>query len=82
MRIPKTLSIVAAAILLGAAGSFAQIKSPAASPYSELKQMVGVTEFTVKYSRPGVKGREVCRVLWSLWAGVQRDIQRGIQWGV
>ncbi|HBR94683.1 DUF2911 domain-containing protein [Coraliomargarita algicola] len=59
MRIPKTLSIVAAAILLGAAGSFAQIKSPAASPYSELKQMVGVTEFTVKYSRPGVKGREV-----------------------
>ncbi len=59
MLIPKTFSILAAASLLGAVGSFAQIKSPAPSPYSELKQVVGVTEFSVKYSRPGMKGREI-----------------------
>ncbi|MDQ8194176.1 DUF2911 domain-containing protein [Coraliomargarita sp. SDUM461004] len=59
MLIPKTFSIFAAASVFGAVSSFAQIKSPAPSPYSELKQVFGVTEFTVEYSRPGVKGREI-----------------------
>ena len=59
MLIPKSFSILAAASLIGAVSSFAQIKSPAPSPYSELKQVVGVTNFTVQYSRPGVKEREI-----------------------
>jgi len=32
---------------------------PAPSPSSTLNQKVGLTEFTVKYSRPGVKGRKI-----------------------
>jgi hypothetical protein len=55
----KTFSILATTSLFCAAGSFAQIKSPAPSPSSELKQVVGVTNFTVQYSRPGMKGREI-----------------------
>jgi hypothetical protein len=37
----------------------AQIKTAAPSPASELKQTVGVTDFTVVYSRPSVKDREI-----------------------
>ena len=32
---------------------------PAPSPSSTLEQRVGLTDFTVEYSRPGVKGREI-----------------------
>lgn len=32
---------------------------PAPSPFSKLEQRVGLTDFTVAYSRPGVKGREI-----------------------
>ncbi|MGZ0655034.1 DUF2911 domain-containing protein [Coraliomargarita sp. W4R72] len=59
MLIPKTFPILAASILFTAVSSFAQIKAPAPSPYSELKQVVGVTDFTVQYSRPGMKEREI-----------------------
>ncbi len=34
-----------------------QIKTPAPSPSSELKQTVGLTDVTIVYSRPNVKGR-------------------------
>jgi len=37
----------------------AQIKTPAPSPGSKLEQKVGLTDVTVDYSRPGVKGRTV-----------------------
>jgi hypothetical protein len=37
----------------------AQIETPAPSPFSKLTQEVGLTEVTIEYSRPGVKGREV-----------------------
>ena len=36
-----------------------QIRTPAPSPGSELKQTVGLTEITVNYSRPAVKGRTI-----------------------
>ena len=63
----KTLSMtLTRSLLLSSAGLFAstctlhaQVKTPAPSPFSELKQVVGVTEFTIQYSRPGVKGREI-----------------------
>lgn len=35
----------------------AQIKTPVPSPFSTLEQKVGLTDITVEYSRPGVKGR-------------------------
>ena len=37
----------------------AQIKTPPASPSSKVVQTVGLTEVTVEYSRPSVKGRDI-----------------------
>ncbi|MBO6531620.1 MAG: DUF2911 domain-containing protein [Muricauda sp.] len=37
----------------------AQIQTPAPSPFSTLEQKVGLTDVTVKYSRPAMKGRKV-----------------------
>ncbi|AUC14553.1 dihydrolipoamide dehydrogenase [Tenacibaculum sp. SZ-18] len=37
----------------------AQIKTPQPSPLSKIEQKVGLTDVTVEYSRPGVKGRKV-----------------------
>lgn len=37
----------------------AQIRTPAPSPSAKVEQMVGLTNVTVEYSRPGVKGRTI-----------------------
>ena len=37
----------------------AQIKTPQPSPSSKLEQKVGLTDVTLEYSRPGVKGRTI-----------------------
>lgn len=37
----------------------AQIETPAPSPAAEVKQTVGLTEITINYSRPSMKGRKV-----------------------
>ncbi|MBO0323418.1 DUF2911 domain-containing protein [Muricauda sp. CAU 1633] len=37
----------------------AQIQTPAPSPFSVLKQTVGLTEVTVEYSRPSMRGRTI-----------------------
>ncbi|WMI70107.1 DUF2911 domain-containing protein [Mangrovimonas sp. YM274] len=37
----------------------AQVTTPQASPASKLEQKVGLTDFSIQYSRPGVKGRTV-----------------------
>jgi len=34
-----------------------QLKTPAASPFAKLSQVIGISEITIEYSRPGVKGR-------------------------
>jgi len=39
--------------------SFAQIKAPAPSPFSKVEAMAGLTNVTIEYSRPGVKGRTI-----------------------
>lgn len=36
-----------------------QIKTPRPSPSASLTQTIGVTDMTIKYSRPGVKGRQI-----------------------
>lgn len=47
-------------LFLLALGFSAQAQDlPAPSPSSTLNQRVGLTDFTIEYSRPGVKGREV-----------------------
>lgn len=37
----------------------AQITTPAPSPFSKLEQKVGLTDVTLEYSRPSMRGREV-----------------------
>lgn len=37
----------------------AQIETPAPSPFQKLEQKVGLTDVTVEYSRPSVKGRTI-----------------------
>ncbi|MGB5420158.1 DUF2911 domain-containing protein [Algibacter sp.] len=37
----------------------AQIETPQPSPFSKIEQKVGLTDVTIEYSRPGVKGRTI-----------------------
>ncbi|WP_298556373.1 DUF2911 domain-containing protein [uncultured Algibacter sp.] len=37
----------------------AQIETPQPSPLAKLEQKVGLTDITIEYSRPGVKGRKI-----------------------
>ena len=37
----------------------AQVQTPAPSPFSKVEQKVGLTDVTLEYSRPGVKGRTI-----------------------
>jgi hypothetical protein len=55
-------ALVAAAVLAGAAGttSAADLKLPRVSQKGQVMQAVGLTDVTITYSRPGVKGR----VIW------------------
>lgn len=50
---------VAVLVVLGAAPASAQLELPAPSPAAKVMQKVGLTEITVDYSSPGVKGRKV-----------------------
>lgn len=43
--------------LLFSTGVYTQIKHPKASPHTEIKQDVGLTQITVRYSRPATRGR-------------------------
>ena len=56
---PFSVAVVAAATLLAAPAAHAQIATPQASPKSTVMQRVGLTDITVTYSRPGVKGRTI-----------------------
>src|SRR5262245_4197596 len=62
MRSPRILpSAVAAAVTVFAhAAGAADLKLPRPSQKSQLMQTVGLTDVTITYSRPGVKGR----VIW------------------
>jgi hypothetical protein len=47
------------AMLLIAIPMLAQVRTPRVSPQGSITQTVGTTDITVKYSRPGVKGRTI-----------------------
>src|SRR5436305_13858604 len=46
-------------VLAGGAAVAQQLDLPRPSPNASVTQTVGITDITIKYSRPGVKGREV-----------------------
>lgn len=47
------------ALSFGSIWSLAQIRTPQPSPAATVMQTVGVTDITIKYSRPAMKGREI-----------------------
>lgn len=51
--------MIATLTLLATTAVFAQVRSPRVSPSATLTQTVGLTDVTIKYSRPGVKGRTI-----------------------
>lgn len=53
----KLLSI--ALMLCIALSVNAQIETPAPSPFSKIEQEVGLTDVSIEYSRPGMKGRTI-----------------------
>lgn len=55
----KTLTVAAMLTIAGSTTLQAQLKVPAPSPSSTLKQAVGLSDITVEYSRPGAKGRVI-----------------------
>ena len=60
MRIRHSLALAAFTALLLAPLAHADLTLPRPSPGATVVQRVGLTDLTVKYSRPGVKGR----VIW------------------
>ncbi len=56
----KKALLSAAVLMLLVPSAFAQLKLPRVSPKGSVMQTVGLTDVTITYSRPGVKGR----VIW------------------
>src|SRR5215510_5648591 len=51
--------VIAAAMLSRAAWGQSAIELPAPSPHAKVEQRVGITDLSVDYSSPGVKGRKI-----------------------
>ena len=52
-------AVAAALVALSAAAVSAQVRTPRPSQKASVMQTVGVTDLTITYSRPGVKGRAI-----------------------
>jgi hypothetical protein len=59
MRITLAVLLVAAFLLADAARAQAPLRVPRVSPGAKISQMVGLSEVSISYHRPGVKGRNV-----------------------
>lgn len=60
----RNLTLAAGLFLLMAAWlvvepAAAQVRGPVTSPYATVSEEVGLTDITIKYGRPGVKGRQI-----------------------
>src|SRR5689334_1734859 len=52
-------SIVFATVALAAPSAWAQLELPAPSPAAKVMQRVGLTDISLEYSSPAVKGRKI-----------------------
>lgn len=59
----KTSLILLSLLVASTAFAQQQLRTPRQSPQASLKQTVGLTDITLNYSRPGVRGR-------TIWGGV------------
>lgn len=55
----RSLLIFTAAALMATASYAQQLRLPRPSPKASVMQNVGITEVTINYNRPGVKGRQI-----------------------
>lgn len=51
--------LVLSMVVLASVSLEAQINTPAPSPFSKVEQKVGLTDVTLEYSRPGMRGRTI-----------------------
>ncbi|GGG04433.1 hypothetical protein GCM10011344_01010 [Dokdonia pacifica] len=51
--------LLVAAMALFTVGASAQINTPAPSPFAKVEQVVGLTEVSLEYSRPAMRGRTI-----------------------
>jgi hypothetical protein len=51
--------VFAVLVVLAAPAASAQLRLPAASPAAKVSQEVGLTDITIEYASPGVKGRKI-----------------------
>src|SRR5678815_4322164 len=58
-RIPLFLALILAAAVSSALAQAPPIRAPRPSQKASVMQTVGVTDITITYSRPGVKGRKI-----------------------
>ena len=54
-----TKKLFIALLFVGVISANAQIKTPAPSPFSKVEQVVGLTDVTLEYSRPAMRGRTI-----------------------
>ena len=59
LQVRATAALAALLSLATAAAAQQQITTPRPSPNASVTQMVGITEISLHYSRPGVKGRTI-----------------------
>jgi hypothetical protein len=59
----RKTTLLAMMLLVATTAAFAQVRTPRPSPKATLSQTVGLTDITLTYSRPGVKGR-------TIWGGL------------
>ena len=59
MKLIKNLSIALILFFTTAFTANAQVEMPSPSPTAKLSQKVGLTDISVEYSRPSVKGRQI-----------------------
>jgi len=57
MKMKKLLLILA--VFLATYNISAQVQTPAPSPFSKIEQKVGLTDVTLEYSRPNMRGRSI-----------------------
>jgi hypothetical protein len=63
LRVSLAVAAAVVAVALGAGPAAADLELPRPSPFAKVSQQVGLTDVTVDYSSPGVKGRKI-------WGGV------------
>ncbi len=59
MHLMRSAAFAAATLFLATTAVAQSLETPAPSPRAKVEQRVGLTDFSIEYSSPGVKGRKV-----------------------